>query len=180
MKPQSFLKLNLATATVMIALVAGWWTLGVGPIRSSLAKAEDLAQAIDTAKTERAAADRRLKELAVRIDDAEAALANQPFTLRPPHALNTLLAELADASRTLNVRLDVVSPRPPTTKDRYRVTPIDVRAEAGYIETGRWLTALRNRFPDVSLTSLSIERSPAGLATTRARLVWFSARTTSN
>ncbi|MGD9689793.1 MAG: hypothetical protein AB7K52_09090 [Phycisphaerales bacterium] len=161
--PRLIPRLDAPALGVACAIFAGAWYALIEPARRHGAHSATLRA--ELADVEAMAVS---SEGSIRIRDEgtralRAELADLGVRLQPATQLNHRVQELTELAGVRGIRVEQIRPGSPESDAVAVAIPIKLMGQSGYAQVQSFLSALRKRFPDVSVSGLKMQRGSAPL-----------------
>ena len=168
-------RIDVAGATVVVALAAVFYLAGLGPL---LARREAVMARQERLGSQRARAgelERRLATAREHLEATRRELDRCAVHLEPTSAVNRRLAKLSDLASAAGLKVDQLKPGRAEQAVHYETVPIHIAGKGTYRECVAFLHCLRKVFPDTGVASLDLAGAPATASVFQFGLKWHAA-----
>ena len=170
--------IDAAGAAVLLAISAGMYAGGVGPMLESrsrhAARLAELEAGREASQKYKDAAD-RLKAQVIAVQEE---LTNRPMRLQPARMLNQRHADVTRLATEAGLEISELQPRAGVRKPLFQTIPIHLAGSGTYRTAAAFLHRLHKKFPDTGVSSFELTANPAVPvegASCRFELVWYAA-----
>ena len=167
-----------AGVAACIAATLVFHFMGIRPLLERYSKSESYQAALSAqrgiAKDLAASAD----DMEENMGDAQKALDESPFHLRPANDVNNRIAQMAALANGCGLKLDEIQPGSPESGLRYETVPIHLAGTGNYRTCVALLHRMRQTFPDTTVIALELTGRPAdpeSPARFQLELLWHAA-----
>lgn len=168
-----------ATAIVLcLGLTALVYFIGVHPMLSKQVESANRRSELREQRAEAGELQTMLTQLKRELAVVERTLSESPLRLEPTSAINERLAQITDLAARSGLKLNETQPGKTSPGRHFDTVPIVLSGAGTYSTCSAFLHQMHLSFPDMGVTSFSIDGDPTtgqSTASFRFTLAWFAA-----